>query len=179
MFQLGARVRPGRGADIGVLAENCRKLLLQLKVAQLPAVPGDKWVALKDSTSSNRLSIVAFLPGVVTPGAPMAGLMLDEWTEVLPSRQQITGVAFQYTDPIARPPQCIPLVVKADDFPEWTMEAVEGSVLEALDLAKIRAVDPDSLGALGHYLPALYFAYNTGAPRIETVSVDFNTALKS
>jgi hypothetical protein len=56
---------------------------------------------------------------------------------------------------------------------------VEGSVLEALGLAKIRAVDPDSLGALGHYLPALYFAYNTGAPIIETVSVDFNMVLKT
>jgi hypothetical protein len=50
------------------------------------------------------------------------------------------------------------------DFPEWTMEAVEGSVLEALDLAKIRAVDPDALGSLGHYLPTLFFAFNTGAP---------------
>jgi hypothetical protein len=59
------------------------------------------------------------------------------------------------------------------------LEAVEGSVLEALNLAKIRAVDPDSLGSLGHYLPALYFAYNTGAPKIETVSVEFNTVLKS
>jgi len=163
-----------------LLAESLSgQLLLQFKVAQLPASPTDKWVAVKDSASLSRLSIVAFLPGVVTPGAPIAGLMMDQWTEVLPSREQITGVAFQYADPIARPPQSILLAVKADDFPEWTMEAVEGSVLEALDLAKIRAVDPDSLGALGHYLPALYFAYNTGAPRIETVAVDFNTALES
>ena len=95
--------------------------------------------------------------------APLAGLMIDEWNEVLPATQQITGVAFQYTDPVARPPQSILLAVKPDAFPEWTMEAVEGSVLEALELAKIRAVDPDSLGALGHYLPALYFAYNSGS----------------
>jgi hypothetical protein len=105
--------------------------------------------------------------------------MIDEWTEVLPSRQQITGVAFQYTDPVARPPQSILLGVKPDDFPEWTLEAVEGSVLEALDLAKIRAVDPDSLGALGHYLPALYFAFNAGGPAVETVSTDFNKVLKA
>ena len=52
--------------------------------------------------------------------------------------------------------------MRPDDFPEWTFEAVEGSILEALDLAKLRAVDPDALGALGHYLPALYFAYNAG-----------------
>src|SRR6516225_221415 len=127
----------------------------------------------------SRLSLVAFTPTAVTVGASFAGMIIDEWTEVLPSPQQITGVSFQYPDPIARPPQSILLAVKPDDFPEWTMEALEGSVLEALDLAKIRAVDPDSLTALGHYLPALYFAYNTGAPNIETVSVDFNNVLTS
>jgi len=52
-------------------------------------------------------------------------------------------------------------------------------VLEALDLAKIRAVDPDTLSALGHYLPALYFAYNAGGGKVETVSTDFNVTLKS
>jgi hypothetical protein len=56
---------------------------------------------------------------------------------------------------------------------------VEGTVLETLELAKIRAVDPDSLGGLGHYLPALYFAHNAGAPKPETVSVDFNAVLKA
>jgi hypothetical protein len=59
------------------------------------------------------------------------------------------------------------------------MEAVEGSVLEALDLAKLRAVDPDTLGALGHYLPALYFAYNTSDGQVEAVSTNFNVTLKT
>ena len=137
------------------------QLLLQFQVAQLPAVSGDQWMRLAGSTSSSRLSLVVFSPAAVTAGAPIAGLMIDEWTEVLPSSQQITGVSFQYTDPTAAP-QSILLAVKPDGFPEWTMEAVEGSVLEVLDLAKIREVYPDPLGALGHHLPALYFAFNTG-----------------
>ena len=181
-FQRVTRVRPGAARlDRGVmLAEALSgQLLLQFKVAQLPPVTSDKWVAIPGSASSSRLSLIAFSPASLLPGAPLAGLMIDEWTEVVPSTQQITGVSFQYTDPVARPPHSILLAVKPDDFPEWTMEAVEGSVLEALDLAKIRAVDPDSLGALGHYLPALYFAYNTGGPLVETVSTDFNKALKT
>jgi hypothetical protein len=104
--------------------------------------------------------------------------MIDEWTEEVPSNQQITGVSFQYADPVSRAPQAMLLAVRPDNFPEWTLESVEGSVLEALDLAKLRAVDPDSLSALGHYLPALYFAYNTGAPAVETVSIDFNKVMK-
>lgn len=181
-FQRMARVRPGaaRLDSAVMLAEAISgQLLLQFDVAQLPPNTGEKWVALAGSSSASRLSLVAFSPAPVAAGAVIAGLMLDEWTEVLPSPRQITGVAFQYRDPSSRPPQSILLAVKPDDFPEWTLEAVEGSVLEALDLAKLRTVDPDSLGALGHYLPALYFAYNTGGPVAETVSTDFNKALKS
>ena len=126
---------------------------------------------------ASRLSLVAFLPKPVAAGAGIAGLMLDDWVEVVPSAQQITGVTFHFDDPIARAPQAILLAVRPDDFAEWTFEAVEGSVLEALDLAKLRAVDPDALGALGHYLPALYFAYNTGGPHGDAVSVDFNNSL--
>jgi hypothetical protein len=40
-------------------------------------------------------------------------------------------------------------------------------------------VDPDALGALGHYLPALYFAYNTGGPQTDAVSTNFNLALRT
>ena len=43
-------------------------------------------------------------------------------------------------------------------------------LLETLDLARIRAVDPDALDDVGHYLPALYFAINTAG---DTVSTDF------
>jgi hypothetical protein len=50
-------------------------------------------------------------------------------------------------------------------------------VLEALDLAKLRAVDPDAIGALGQYLPALYFAYNAGGPQTDAVSLDVNLAV--
>ena len=181
-FQRAARVRPG-AQRLDTAVTYCEalsgRLLMQLKVAQLPAAAGDIWFALEGSTSASRLSLVAFAPSAVSAGAPIAGLMIDEWTEVLPTPQQITGVSFQYLDPVARPPQSILLAVKPDDFPEWTMEAIEGSILEALDLAKIRAVDPDALGALGHYLPALYFAFNTGAPLAETVSTDFNHVLKT
>ena len=181
-FQRAARVRPGATRlDSSVMLSEALsgQLLLQFEVAQLPAAAGDKWVALPGANSTSRLSLVAFSPAPVAAGASFAGLMIDEWTEVLPASQQITGVSFQYTDPVARPPQSILLAVKPDAFPEWTMEAVEGSVLEALELAKIRAVDPDALGALGHYLPALYFAFNSGGPSVETVSTDFNRVLQS
>jgi hypothetical protein len=53
---------------------------------------------------------------------------------------------------------------------------VEGAVLEALELAKIRGVDPDALETVGHYLPALYFAQNFGHAEVDAVSIDFSVA---
>jgi hypothetical protein len=153
----------------------------KFEVAQLAYTAGDRWVGLDLAGTDpvSRLSLVAFSPGPVSPGAGMAGLMVDDWVEVLPADQQITGLTFHYVDPTARAPQAILLAVRPDEFPEWTFEAVEGSVLEALDLAKLRAVDPDALSALGHYLPALYFAYNAGGPQTDAVSTDFNNSLRT
>src|SRR5260370_35158719 len=100
--------------------------------------------------------------------------MVDDWVGVVAAAQQITGLSFHYDDPTTRAPQAILLAVRPDDFPEWTLEAVEGSVSEPLDLAKLRAGDPGALGALGHLLPALYFASNAGGPRTAPVSPNLN-----
>jgi hypothetical protein len=157
------------------------RALGRFDVAQLPFETGARWLALDlaGKPAASRLSLVAFSTQPPATGAGIAGLMIDDWAEVLPAPQQVTGLSFHYDDPTARAPQAILLAVRPDDFPEWTFEAIEGSILEALDLAKLRAVDPDALGALGHYLPALYFAYNAGARRSEAVSIDFSNSLRS
>ena len=179
-MQRMARIRPG-------VSRLCRAILYSeslagrtlppLNVAQLPQDSADHWVALPNpNISSSRLSLVAFAPQTSAPGDAIAGLTVDEWVEVIPSSQQITGISFHHDDPTARAPQTLLLAVRPDDFPEWTLESVEGTVLEALALAKLRAVDTDALTNLGHFLPALYFAYNAGGPKIDTISTDFNVA---
>ena len=183
-FQRMARVRAGVGRLDTLLqyAESfAGRSLPPFDVAQLPVTAGDRWLGLDLAgvSPTNRLSLVAFAPTPYAAGQAVAGLVIDEWNEVLPAAQQTTGVSFQSDDSTVQPPQAILLAVRPDGFPEWTLESVEGSVLEALDLAKLRAVDPDALGALGHYLPALYFAYNTGSAQPDTVSTDFNVALQT
>ncbi len=164
-LQRAARVRAGlaRMDAAMLLAESLAGAPFALpSVAQLPAVAGDRWGGLDTAPppTNSTLSLVAWTPGAQPAGAQIAGLLIDEWIDVVPATTQTTGVALDYPDPGARAPQAILLAVAPDTFPEWTLESVEGSVLEALDLAKIRGVDPDALGALGHYLPALYFPYN-------------------
>ena len=176
----GAR-RRGASVHAAVREALAGRSIASFDVAQLPYTMGDRWLALDlaGTTATSRLSLVAFSPRHAVAGAGVAGLMVDDWVEVLPAAQQITGLSLHYDDPTARAPQAILLAVRPDDFPEWTFEAVEGSVLEALDLAKLRAVDPDALGALGHYLPALYFAYNAGGPQTDAVSVNFSNSLRT
>ena len=43
----------------------------------------------------------------------------------------------------------------------------------ALDLAHLRAVDPDALGGLGHFLPAVVLAYNEEARTVSTDLLQF------
>ena len=177
-LQRMARIRPGvsRLHQAILYGESVIGAMLPaLNVAQLPQTSGEPWVALPNANiSSSRVSLVAFTPQAPAPGAAIAGLIVDEWVEVLPSPQQITGLSFHQDDPTARAPQSLLLAVRPDDFPEWTLESLEGTVLEALDLAKLRTVDIDALSSLGHYLPALYFAYNAGGPQVDAISTDFN-----
>ena len=101
----------------------------------------------------------------------LTGLLIDEWIETIPNVSETTGVVFQYDQPDAAPPQSILLAVPADATQPWNLWSLQQALLETLDLARIRTVDPESLDVLGHYLPALYFAVNVAG---DTVSTDFS-----
>jgi hypothetical protein len=52
---------------------------------------------------------------------------------------------------------------------------VEATLLDAIELAHFRAVDPDTLSVVGHFLPALFFAVNFG-DSVDAVSTDLTLA---
>ena len=80
---------------------------------------------------------------------PLAGLLIDEWVEVVPSTTETTGIALQYDQPNAAPPQTILVAVPPDLAAPWTIWSLQQVLLETLDLARIRAVDPDALAKSG------------------------------
>ncbi len=53
----------------------------------------------------------------------------------------------------------------------WNLWSMQQVLLEALDLARIRAVDPEALDEIGHYIPSLYFAANSAG---DAISTDFS-----
>ena len=119
-----------------------------------------------------KLSLVVQSGAPVDVRQPLAGLLIDEWVEVVPNAKETTGIALQYDQPNAAPPQTILIAVPPEVDVPWTVWSLQQVLLETLDLARIRAVDPDALDEVGHYLPALYFACNTAN---DTVSTDFTT----
>jgi hypothetical protein len=173
-----ARVRAGAGrlAESLMYAESVSSSApLTPVVAQLPVVSGDVWAGLplqSGAAPADRLSLVAL--GAVK-GA-IAALVVDEWTETVPNASETTGLTFNINDPTARAPQAILLGVQADSSTSWTLPSVEGTLIDAIDLAYSRTVDPDTLGTMGHFLPALVFPINLGDTPADTISTDLTLA---
>lgn len=140
----------------------------QMQAAQLPvptAMQNDTWIALPQRPfPGGRMLMVICEPLGLDPNQPVAGLMLDEWVEVVPNEEETTAVTFHYDAPGARPPQSILLAVPAQEGQQWTLDALEKTLLETLELAKLRTVDLHSLPEMGHFLPASFLAFNHGDP---------------
>jgi hypothetical protein len=155
-----------------------RRAAGQLVVSQKPAPEaGERWCGLPTKSGGpplgGRLSLVFEGAKDVNLSKPVAGLFVDEWVEIVPNDRETTAVALGYNAPGSCAPQSILLGIPPLGAQSWSVAAVEAIVLEALELAKIRMVDPDSLGEIGHFMPALFFANNE---QLETISTDLPRA---
>jgi hypothetical protein len=152
---------------------------MRFVVGQQPFDAKDRWVALprdpQRPEGGARISMVAHDTGFDVSGA-LSGFMVDEWVETIPSAKETVGVAFHYDAPNSQPPHAVLLAVPPDERPRWDMAAIEAVILETLDLAKLRSVDPAALADdpdYGNLLPALYVAVN---PAGDTISTDLSRA---
>ena len=147
---------------------------LQLEVMQLPHHERDRWIGLaatpEQPLASGRLSIVAHRAGPADFTQPIAGLMVDEWVEVVPNASETSGIVFQSNQPDSCPPHAILVAVPPNPAatPSWTEPALAQMLHETLDLVRIRAVTPDLLQEFSQYLPALYFPLNAPGDTIST-----------
>jgi hypothetical protein len=149
---------------------------MHFSVGQLPRSEEDQWIALPHDPGrppeAPRVSLVMQIQDGFQPTEPAAGLMIDEWVEAQPATQETTGVAFHFDAPAVQAPQSILLAVPPDERPDWDLETLEAIVLETMELARLRTVDAAALAEdpeHGHFLPAIYLAFNPGD---DTVSTD-------
>ena len=181
-FSQAAKVRAGMGRFDEALRFS--ELLsgadpLAVTVGQMPAGLGERWVGMDIKSKrplGGRLSLVVHGLASVDASAPVCGLFIDEWTEVIPNTSELTGIVFPHDAPGARAPQSILLAVSPGNSMTWSLGTLESTVLETIELAKLRAVDSIALGEVGHYLPGLYFAFNVANDTVSTRFIEMTAA---
>lgn len=150
---------------------------LNFKPLQLPFDRKAHWVALEfpevapeqlDDPNSfvptgDFLSVVRQLPEDYDASAPQAGLLIDEWNEVIPNRIETTGIAIHYNQPNTEPPQCILLAVSPNVNGSWDWDDLVETVNDTFDRAKRRAVEPDFLRTTPYaqLLPAVLSSFTS------------------
>jgi hypothetical protein len=172
LARLGACLR---GAEVLGAGER-----LNLSVAQLPSVANERWVGLTpdagETLAASKLSLVLQTTAPIDTAQSLTGLVIDEWTEIVPSASETTAIAFQFAPPDACAPQCLLLAVPPIPGADWTADTLRQVLDETRDLAKLRAVDAEALGEAAHYLPALAVAFNA---RDDAVSTDVTPLIRA
>jgi hypothetical protein len=157
-----ARVRPAvRHLEQTImLAGAFERAEPELTPAQLPHRPGERWLALDfpadQAIDGERLLYTAAYTVPFAKAAAQCGLLLDEWTEVIPGEVAGTGITFHYDQPSSEAPQTLLLVTPATWDGTWHWEDLVGALGETLELARKRAVEPSHVDASAYarFLPA-------------------------
>jgi hypothetical protein len=173
-LQSVARVRPSITDVVWAMATSrwCARPMADPTIVQLPHSPTSPFVGntIGQSLPSGEIMALATLNAEALAAPLQAGLLLDEWTETVPADRETTGISFNVNRPNATAPQAILIAVPAALTGHWTFSNLVGAVHEALDLAKLRAVEPDALlgrgdNGAGDYfqlLPAILTEFTSG-----------------
>ena len=132
---------------------------LRLQPLQLPFDAKAHWIAVEYPEvaaeqlddpgvfvpAGDFLSIVRLLPEGHDAAAAQAGLLIDDWNEVIPNRIETTGIAVHYNQPNTEPPQCVLVAVSPAITGHWDWDDLVETVIDTFDRVKRRAVEPDFL----------------------------------
>jgi hypothetical protein len=170
-------VRPGlaRWDEVRTIYELYHDDHLELAPVQLPFRANDSWLAVdfpEKNADNTPFTIIDDTLSVVIHGEPafsttlaQCGILIDEWTEVVPGKEAVTGLTFNYNQPDAMPPQALLLAVTPEETGTWTWEKLLGILNDTLLRAKLRAVEPQLLDTLerpdtGVLLPAILSTFS-------------------
>ncbi|ASC71887.1 hypothetical protein XM38_028410 [Halomicronema hongdechloris C2206] len=127
---------------------------------QLPYREHDRWLAMPYPPDyefeGDRLLYTAHYAIPFNPGANQCGLLLDEWTEVISTPEETTGITFNYDRPNAEPPQTMLLVASPHMDGAWQWNDLVDAIRETIEEARLRAVEPTQVDdtAYARFLPA-------------------------
>jgi hypothetical protein len=156
-----ARIRPVVRAfeQVMMLAGTLGRPEPELTPVQFPHT-AEPWRALEWPSATpltgERLLYTAHYPSAFDQTAPQAGLLIDEWVEVVPGESATTGIVFHYDSPDSEPPQAMLLVVPPDPKRGWAWDDLVAALHDTLDLAQLRALEPSAVAETTYaaFLPA-------------------------
>jgi hypothetical protein len=118
--------------------------------------PQTPWIGLPTRPEHGRTETILWTSNKQLGDAPLtAALFVDAWTEVVPDRSVNAALAFHFDAPSTAAPNLIVVGSPASMQEGWSLETLVALVEEALNLGKMRMIDPELLGAAGQFLPAL------------------------
>lgn len=151
---------------------------------QLPYAADASWLAMQfppePALDGDRLLYTAHYLMPFDKTKPQCGLLLDDWTEVIPDTTLTTGITFNFDRPDNEPPQSILLVTPASASGAWQWDDLVGALNETLDLAKKRSVEPTQLDTTPYapLLPATVMAVTLYGISISTSLAVANGAFR-
>jgi len=179
--------------DLQTYEELFGSAVLPIEPVQLPFDEKAHWIAVEfpeiDAAQLDDpavfaprgefVSIVRHLPAAYSAAGPQAGLLVDEWNEVIPNRAETTGVALHYNQPNTEPPQCVLVAVSPTMRGHWEWDHLVESLVDTFDRAARRAVEPDFLRTTPYaqLLPAVLSTF-TSFP-FGTISTNFTAQAAS
>jgi hypothetical protein len=161
-----ARVRSKLSAweNVMVLSEALGAAPAEFTPIQLPFVAGDRWTALEfdtaNATTNDRLLYTAHFAKPFQPAGDQCALVIDEWPEVVPVDDMVSGLTFHFDRPNSQPPQTMLLAVPPVLRGNWNWQDLIAMLNQTLDDAKKRGVEPALIDSSNYaqFLPATVMA---------------------
>jgi hypothetical protein len=151
-----------------------------LQPIQLPYRQHDHWLGMELAVGTQITEDRLLYTAHYASDQPLlqhnqCGLLLDEWTEVIPAERETTGIAVNLDRPDSEPPQAMLLVVPPVRTGTWNPDDLLAAIAETYELAQLRAVEPEHLDdtAYAQLLPATVLS---ATRRPITISTDLAVA---
>ncbi len=154
-----------------MLAEGFKTQSFDLKPVQFPYLTPYSWFAMEfgnsDADLKKQLDVIfrendhllytAYYHEPFDSTKYQCGLLIDEWTEIVPTENQTAGLTFHYDRPNSEPPQSMLLAMSPQlNGQGWLWQDLVDILHETLKEAKLRAVEPEQIDKTGYanLLPA-------------------------
>ena len=188
-LQSTARVRPNmdRLERIRLIGEALDGNEINFVAVQTPYRIKDSWLPVEFpdiySPTGKPFGISEDTLALAVHGGParrtdqlQSALIIDEWTETIPTDEEVTGIAFHFDQPNAAPPNVLLLAVEPEGEAHWSWDSLLNILNDTLRRAKSRAVEPAHLledSVLGALVPMTVASFDLSGAN---VSLDYLTA---